>query len=290
MYPPLPLVGEFKDMIGESLCHHIESSIDNVENNRPSTNLNKSRQALFKKGSRRARSSASDVQNKNHQTLHQHQKHSGLLRSNQVRLADINNNHTTIKTSSKSPIQTNLTLEFSTTRTPGSVVTHFKPGTKKELLKSKAGKLERASQPSGPSVHSFNKNEQTAQNLNVRSQRSRYSNVRSSAPSSKKCENSSHRNSSSPVQFSRKDGKKPLHQAQSVKIVNVYSAEPTQEDNLKDGEKTYAGAKFSEPPSPSVLPKPPSHWVGEKTPQNSDNSREQMTVHLKTLLKVQAKP
>ncbi|XP_051908181.1 uncharacterized protein LOC127591920 [Hippocampus zosterae] len=55
----------------------------------------------------------------------------------------------------------------------------------------------------------------------------------------------------------------------------------------QDGEKVYAGARFNEPPSPSILPKPPSHWV-RKNQSPKLKSREISSNHLKSLLKVES--
>ncbi|XP_076241571.1 uncharacterized protein LOC143183756 [Calliopsis andreniformis] len=51
----------------------------------------------------------------------------------------------------------------------------------------------------------------------------------------------------------------------------------------------YAGAKFSEPPSPASLPKPPSHWTTRlmSSCQQSDRSCN-ISNHLKMILNVQA--
>ncbi|XP_036438267.1 proline-rich nuclear receptor coactivator 1 [Colossoma macropomum] len=299
MYPPLPPCGGVEIMLGEALGRRIESSLDDVENNKPPSgvvmtssarsNLNASRRALLKKGARRVRT-ATSLQSKHGQSQgqQQHYHHQRQLRSNnnQVRLADINNNNSSNAASRTAAPATELPAN----RAAGNAGTHLKTGAKKELLKSKTGKVERGNQSNGQSIHSPSKHEQSTSNLNARSQKNRLNNTTGSITLAKKCESS---NQQSPPLFliaSRREGKRPLSSVEASRNANVYPAQPSPEESLKDGEKTYAGAKFSEPPSPSVLPKPPSHWVGENGPKHSDSSREQMSVHLKTLLKVQAKP
>ncbi|XP_010881120.1 proline-rich nuclear receptor coactivator 1 [Esox lucius] len=273
-------------MLGDSLSNHIEPNLDNVENNNPSmltshhvgATLSKTRHVLLKKGGRQLRSSTSGLQRTHHQQPHQKQ-----LRNNPSRLADINNNNVA---ASKPPVPS---AELATNRAQ-TVLTlhHLKQGTKKELLKSKSGRLERTTPPGGQSVHNPSRHDQTAHNLNPRSQRNRHGIASGSAPSVKKNNSCHPKPPSAPFQLLCSE--KPFNLADNVKTVNVSSAELAPEEELRDGEKIYAGAKFSEPPSPSVLPKPPSHWVGETAPQPSDHSREQMTFHLKSLLKVQDKP
>uniref|UniRef100_A0A3B1KEE4 Proline-rich nuclear receptor coactivator 1 n=1 Tax=Astyanax mexicanus TaxID=7994 RepID=A0A3B1KEE4_ASTMX len=317
MYPPLPPCGGFEIMLGETLVHRIESSLDDVENNKPQlttttaattsssarSNLNASRRALLKKGARRVRT-ATSLQGKHGQSgqgqqqlhhHHQRQQQAALIRNNnhhhQARLADIINNNNTNTTSSSSSSRTAApAAELPASRTAGNAVTHLKPAAKKELLKSKTGRAERGNQPNGQSIHSLSKHEQSAPNLIVRSQKSRLSNTPGIITLTRKCDSNNKQSPPVLLLSSHRDEKRPLSSADGGRNANLCPPLPSPEENLKDGEKTYAGAKFSEPPSPSVLPKPPSHWVGENNPKHSVSSREQMSVHLKTLLKVQAEP
>ncbi|XP_006626281.2 proline-rich nuclear receptor coactivator 1 [Lepisosteus oculatus] len=294
MYPPSC---DFQIMLGETLSHHIESKLDNIENSKPTpvgSNLNK-RQALLKKGGRRVRSASTGLQNRHHyHLLHHHhhqqqqqgQKHPALLRNGTTRFTDINNN------SSSSPGAGIKKTEAVANRAQAATAItlhHLKQGAKKEVLKSKTGRADRAPFTSGHSVYNLNKCEQPAQPLNGSSQRARPSTLGEVSPA--RGQENGPRLRSPPLELCGGEGKKPLHSGDVFhKLAAVRAAEPGPEEPLRDGEKNYAGAKFSEPPSPSVLPKPPSHWVGERGPRASGPSRELMTVHLKTLLKVQAEP
>ncbi|XP_051881122.1 proline-rich nuclear receptor coactivator 1 [Pristis pectinata] len=137
-------------------------------------------------------------------------------------------------------------------------------------------------------MYCVSKTEECFQALNATKKRNKH-NLLPKKASVKRNENSHSLNAPSPegCNVLKKEGGKPVTPG------NHYRSLKLQKVGLKSittlqGDQNYAGPKFSEPPSPSVLPKPPSHWVGVHADYPEDGSKEIMTVHLKTLLKVNA--
>ncbi|CAL8314249.1 unnamed protein product [Lota lota] len=280
-------------MLDESLCHSDRNDIGNVENNKPVSmvskkegNLNKTRHVLLKKGGKRLWSSTTTavVSLRPPQGSHHHiQKHQ---ENNPARVADHNNNNVTTSSGIRSTVQPKHGHQHGAS----TVLTLLKPGAKKELLKSKGRKPEGTGPHPGSQVgHTHSR----PQDHRGRTKQSIAPGL--SQPSRRKDPSKQQQQLSPPTlqhpQHCRQaeQKKRPLGSAENITLAKPPLPQPApHEEDLKDGEKVYAGAKFSEPPSPSVLPKPPSHWVGPpNAPQRGDQSREQMTVHLKSLLKVQ---
>ncbi|KAG9469738.1 hypothetical protein GDO78_019783 [Eleutherodactylus coqui] len=154
---------------------------------------------------------------------------------------------------------------------PGFGVLKTRSKTDKKIVKS-----EKNNTSHSPAAHRCEQ-----RNLHKQQNKCKSQSIKSSSP--KKTERL-HTDSELSNRSVQKTEKKPLASAENVQHIKMKKEGYTWDEI--DKEINYAGAKFSDPPSPSVLPKPPSHWMGI-TGQLSDQSKEQMTHHLKTLLKVQ---
>ncbi|XP_078068609.1 proline-rich nuclear receptor coactivator 1 [Mustelus asterias] len=130
-----------------------------------------------------------------------------------------------------------------------------------KVTKSNMGKSDKAMAPQTQLMYSVNKAEEHCQPSNTKRRNKRNLQLRKS--SIKRNENNHSQNSPSVERCNilKKEGEKPIIYGNNPKNLRLLKVGLKSVLSLQ-GDQNYAGPKFSEPPSPSVLPKPPSHWVG----------------------------
>ncbi|XP_041044176.1 proline-rich nuclear receptor coactivator 1-like isoform X2 [Carcharodon carcharias] len=147
---------------------------------------------------------------------------------------------------------------------------HKKEG---KVTRLNMGRSDKVIVPHSPFMYSVIKAEEYCQPLSTKKRNKR--NLQLRKTSIKRNENNHSQNAPSVERCNilKKEGGKPIISGSPSKNLKLLKVGLKSVLSLQ-GDQNYAGPKFSEPPSPSVLPKPPSHWVGAHAEYPDKNSTQ----------------